>query len=355
MGEWSRRIHRAGASPDREPSSIVSPRRASEPTQPTVLVVGAASRDIASADARGWRLGGAVTYGSLTLARFGLRVRALIGVDAEAARAEELDMLRDAGAEVLLVRLARGPVFENIESPEGRLQRCLSVADPIPMSALPDAWRGNDAVFLGPVARELDEGWASIPAHRVVLGWQGLLRNLQAGDDVTRRPPAGHPLLAMASLVGASRDDFAPGTTPESLRLLVAPGATLILTDGASGGLVLEREREGRDDPPGQPYPAIPSDGVIDATGAGDVFLAAMLAARLQPALIPGTGPSSSDALPGAIRLAAAAASLAVEAPGVLGVPSLAAAVRRATRPPSRASRGPSATSSRGNGRPSQA
>ena len=333
----------------------MSPPRTPEPTQPTVLVVGAASRDIATDDPRGWRLGGAVTYGSLTLARFGLHVRALIGVDAEAARAEELELLRDAGAEVVLTRLARGPVFENIESHEGRLQRCLSVADPIPLSSLPDAWRGNDAVFLGPVARELADGWASITARYVVLGWQGLLRHLRAGEDVTRRAPAMHPLLATASLVGASRDDFAPGTTPESLRRFVAPGATLVLTDGAADGLVLDRASEGRDDPRGQPYPAIPSDGVIDPTGAGDVFLAALLAMRLQPALVPGTGASKPDAPGGAIRLAAAAASLAVEAPGVFGAPTLPAALRRATRAPRRASRRPSATSSRGNGRPSQA
>src|SRR6185295_20414519 len=39
---------------------------------PMVLVVGAASRDITPDDPRGWRLGGAATYGSLLLARLGL-------------------------------------------------------------------------------------------------------------------------------------------------------------------------------------------------------------------------------------------------------------------------------------------
>ena len=322
---------------------------------PTVLVVGAASRDIAAEDPRGWRLGGAVTYGSLTLARFGLRVRALVGVDAEAAGAAELEMLRDAGADVVLARLARGPVFENLETPDGRRQRCLSVADPIPVSTLPDPWRRSDAVFLGPVAGELDAGWAGITAARVVLGWQGLLRNLEAGRDVTRRPPAAHPLLAAASLVGVSRADFEPGTTPSSVQPLLAPGATLVLTDGAAGGLVLDRSAANPLDPAAQRYPAIPSDGVIDATGAGDVFLAVVLATLLQPSLIASGGTFDGDSAIGATRLAAAAASLTVEAPGLLGVPTLAASLRRATRAPRRASRRPRATSSRGNGRPSQA
>lgn len=41
---------------------------------PVVLVVGAASRDVVDDDPRGWRLGGAVTFTSLALARLGLEV-----------------------------------------------------------------------------------------------------------------------------------------------------------------------------------------------------------------------------------------------------------------------------------------
>ena len=48
---------------------------------PEVVVVGAASRDLVDDDARGWRLGGGVSYSALALARLGLPVRALIGVD----------------------------------------------------------------------------------------------------------------------------------------------------------------------------------------------------------------------------------------------------------------------------------
>src|SRR5687767_7324595 len=90
--------------------------------RPSVLVVGAASRDITSGDPRGWRLGGAITYGALALARLGFRVRALVGADREAAEAHELDLLRGAGADVAIVRLRSGPVFENIEAPDGRRQ-----------------------------------------------------------------------------------------------------------------------------------------------------------------------------------------------------------------------------------------
>lgn len=310
---------------------------------PLVLVAGAASRDMTSTDPRGWRLGGGVMYGALTLARLGLRVRAAIGVDSKAARAVELDQLRAAGAEVHLVRLRSGPVFENLESPGGRLQHCLSASDPVPLDALPSGWiAGLDAILLAPVAGEIAHSWASLRAPLVALGWQGLLRQLHAGADVHRLPPAKGPLLDVASLVGASRDDFAPQTTAATLASLLGPSTTLVLTEGEAGGRILRTDARGAARP-ARRYPAIPSERTVDPTGAGDVFLAALLAMRVQ------RSPAA------AIRFAAAAASLSVEAPGLAGVPDLAAVRVRMTRAPSRVRRRPSAISSLASGRPSQA
>src|SRR3954453_18960242 len=88
----------------------------------SVPVVGAASRDLTRDDPRGWRLGGAVTYGALTLAPLGLDGRALIGPDPEAAPAVELDLLREAGVAIQIAPLRRGPVFLNAERASGREQ-----------------------------------------------------------------------------------------------------------------------------------------------------------------------------------------------------------------------------------------
>ena len=112
----------------------------------SLVVVGAATRDIDAADPRGWRLGGGVTYAAMTAARLGLKVSALIGVDSQAATAAELDVLREAGAQVVLVPLASGPVFDNRQTPAGRVQYAVAASDMMPAAALPNdpvAQKGN--------------------------------------------------------------------------------------------------------------------------------------------------------------------------------------------------------------------
>jgi hypothetical protein len=81
---------------------------------PDVVIVGAATRDIVESDPRGWMLGGGVTFGALALARLGLRTGVVLGLDAEAATARELELIRDAGAQIIEVPLANGPIFTNL-------------------------------------------------------------------------------------------------------------------------------------------------------------------------------------------------------------------------------------------------
>ena len=289
------------------------------------LVVGSASRDLTTDDPRGWRLGGAATYCGMTLARLGLRPRIVLGVDALAAQAEELDMLREAGADVRLVPLAASPVFRNRATPAGRIQDCLEPGLPIP-AVVPDEWMDAGAWLLVPVADELADPWARLPPLDafIAVGWQGLLRNLPRGGVVTRRAPAPNRLVERARLVCLSAEDLDPSTTLEQLLGLLGSPASLVITDGASGGTIWEVETGRATLARG--YPAVPSDGVVDPTGAGDTFMAALVAARLGHPLA-GSGRHGAD-----VRLAAAVASLSIEAPGLHGVPGLAAIADRLRR-----------------------
>ena len=299
---------------------------------PDVVVAGAATRDVDAGVPGGWRAGGAVSHAALLLARLGLRVAALVGLDETAIDAGEPANLRAAGVEVATVTLARGPVFENVEMPAGRAQICHRLSDPVPASALPAGWREAGAFLLAPVAGEIRPEWAPVPGPDALvgLGWQGLLRDLAAGRPVRHLVPRRGPVQARADITVLSREDLTPrgkGTrgggveAGDAIRdLLGRAGSGLALTAGRDGGVYLRRAADGRLE--ARRWRAVQPRREVDSTGAGDVFLAALFAARLL--LGPGRGDGSR-----ALQFAATAASLSVEARGLAGVPDLAAIHRR--------------------------
>jgi sugar/nucleoside kinase (ribokinase family) len=300
---------------------------------PEVVVVGAACRDLVDDDPRGWRLGGGASYAALALARLGLRVGALTVADEAAAGSTELGLLREAGVDLRFVPDARGPVFINIETPTGRLQRAPQVSDDVDPAALPAAWAGARAWMLVPVAAEVGEAWAAVPPRDalVAVGWQGLLRVLRAGEAVQQLPPGPSAIVRRADLVGVGRDDVHGRTTPADLAAHLHPGATLLFTDGARGGVAYTVS----DRPPSheeRPWGPIPIDRYVDPVGAGDTFLAGVFAQWVRPSLTAGWDGPDAD-----LRLGAACASLILEGPGMFAVPTLADARERMDHPAGRA------------------
>jgi sugar/nucleoside kinase (ribokinase family) len=293
-----------------------------------VVHVGSASRDLTADDPRGWRLGGGVTYAALTTARLGLRTAAYIGVDAAAASAHELGLLRAAGVELQLSPLAEGPVFDNQETPDGRIQICHAVGRPLAVPELPAVWAAAAAWSLVPVAGEVGEAWvAAVPDHAyLALGWQGMLRDLVAGGRVVRRPPGASGLVRRADLVGVSHHDVEGGTSLAMLASFLHPGADLLVTEGREGGLLVRVDEDGQ----GETLRYLPTatDGELDPTGAGDTFLAALLTSVVRPRV---AGPGRSRRSPD-LRFAAAAGSLVVEGPGLAGVPDRTAVLIRRAR-----------------------
>jgi sugar/nucleoside kinase (ribokinase family) len=291
-----------------------------------VLHVGSACRDIAPDDPRGWRLGGGVTYSSLTTARLGLRTGAVVGVDAEGRTAHELDLLRDAGVDLMLVPLPEAPIYHNVETPAGRVQTCVQVGVPLPAPPLPESWAAAAAWCMVPVAGEVTDIWAPLipPEALVAVAWQGFLRHLVAGQRVLRKPPMASAILSRADIVGASHHDLDPETRLADLLPFLRPGGRLLITQGHEGGLLLSTGADGG--PHTLRYHAARADGEEDPTGAGDVFLAALVATVVRPEV------GGRRGQPLDLRLAAAVGSLVVERPGLSGVPERSALRRRLVR-----------------------
>ncbi len=307
------------------------PEEAMRPRRLEVVHVGSAARDVAEDDPRGWRLGGGVTYAALTTARLGLDTAAIVGVDHQARDATELDALREAGVDLLVVELPEGPVFDNRETAEGRVQTAIRVGAPLEPRPLPESWLAAAAWSLVPVAGEVGDAWTAIipPDAVVAVGWQGLLRRLAAGERVGRVAPTTRALLQRADLVGVSHHDVDAAMPLVYLAGLLRPGARLLVTQGAHGGLLVTAGPEGTVGPlEVVRYLPTHTDGEVDPTGAGDTFLAALVAATVRPSILgPGRGRFGAD-----LRFAAAAGSLAVEGVGLGGVPDLPAVTRRRVR-----------------------
>ena len=307
-------------------------------TRPLIEVVhvGSACRDIAPEDPRGWRIGGGVMYAALTTARLGLRTAAVVGVDTEAADAAELTMLGEAGVDILRVDLSEGPIYHNLETRNGRVQTCVQPGVPLPLADLPPAWMAAPGWSVVPVAGEVRDDWARvIPADaHVAVAWQGFLRDLRAGEQVRGLAPRPSPILERADLIGVSRHDVPRDVPLLDLERLLDPGADLLVTEGAAGGLLIRLRAV---DPPEMLRYHSPASGdEVDPTGAGDTFLAALHASGIRAGTegAGGDGATTRRAIRDGLdlRFAAAAGSLVVEDWGLDGVPDLAAVRTRAER-----------------------
>lgn len=284
---------------------------------PDVVIVGAATRDLNDDAPRGWLLGGGVTYGALALARMGLHVGVLLGLDDEARSARELDLIRDAGAEIVEVPLRKGPIFTNTETLAGRIQNCEGPSDPVPVAALPRQWRDARAWVLAPVASEILDEWAAAPRPDacVAFAWQGILRHLEPGVRVRPRQPGPSALVRRANIVAVSRHDIPLDLAIRTIGAWLAPHSELLLTAGLLGGLLFRFEASRLVGV--RVYPSVPSEAEVDATGAGDTMLAGLVAAR--------TAAGADGRARGRdLHLGALAASLLVEGPGMTTVPTLA-------------------------------
>jgi sugar/nucleoside kinase (ribokinase family) len=230
------------------------------------LVIGHLTRDLTP---NGPRLGGTASYASLTARAMGLRVGVLTACEDCLGNPE----LEREGIRVVGVRSEETTTFENIQTPNGRIQYLHSLAPNIDLSMVPEQWRSTPIVHLGPVAREIDPNLArAFPNSLVGLTPQGWLRTWDTEGRVsfTEWPECTfvlqHAGAAVISIEDVRGNESIVEDMASSIRVLA-------VTEGANGARLYWNGDLRRFRPPQMVE--------TDPTGAGDIFAAAFFI-RLQ-------------------------------------------------------------------------
>jgi sugar/nucleoside kinase (ribokinase family) len=257
------------------------------------LAIGHIAQDLTPG---GIRLGGTVSYATLTARALGQQT----GLVTSAAADAVLDGLERV--EIHRLDSPASTVFENVYTPSGRVQTLHARAGLLRYSAIPPAWRSPGIVHLAPIDNEVDPALAfSFPGAFVGLTPQGWMRRWDDKGRVYRgewRDAAA--LLAETSATVISIEDV--GGDWSLVEQWASAARVLVVTEGEQGASLYVRGSPRR-------FPA-PAVTVVDATGAGDIFAAAFfvsLARTHDPA--------------GATQFAIRLASDSVTRPGIAGVP----------------------------------
>ncbi len=271
------------------------------------LSVGHVARDEFASE---WRLGGSAWYGAATAARLGRAVTLV-------TRVGERELPRLAAACAALgITLRRLPgvattTFAHTFGDGRRHLRLLARARPIGAVDLPDA-DSTAPVLLGSIIGEHDDALFARVAGRSVLVAQGELRSFEVSGEV--RPTAWRRAALVLPTTRAavlSEEDVADLAEP--LRWSLA--APVVLTRADRGASLLGEGREAHR------ANAFRPDRIVDPTGAGDAFAAALLVA-----LDEGSGWEH------AMTFANAAASFCLEGAATSGLADRASVERRIAR-----------------------
>lgn len=229
------------------------------PFQPVdYLVVGHIACDLTP---QGPRLGGTAAYSALTARALGLRVGIVTAFGGEIP----LDL--PDGIQVRNVAAERSTTFENVYSPEGRLQFVHHVAPNLTPAHVPEAWQRAPILHVGPIAGEAKSFvGGGFDSSRLALTPQGWMR---AWDASGRVHPAAWAeagdVLPRAGAVVLSVEDV--GGDEEQIEMMASATHILAVTEGPAGARLYWNGDLRR-------FRALPHQEV-DATGAGDIFAAA--------------------------------------------------------------------------------
>ena len=235
------------------PSQSESPA----PTLPAVdyLLIGHLSEDRTP---DGITLGGTVCYSGLTAHVLGHSV----GLITAASERVDLGPLDDL---TLVVKPSpESTSFENIYTPEGRIQTIFSQAVSLVQEDIPPEWMNARLVHVAPLIGEFSSDILdSFQSSFIGLTPQGLMREWDSSGRISALTwEAASEFIRVADAVVVSIEDF--NMDEEAAEDMATQCSVMVLTKGPGGARVWA-------DGQVRSMPAPPANE-LDATGAGDVF-----------------------------------------------------------------------------------
>jgi sugar/nucleoside kinase (ribokinase family) len=223
------------------------------------LVIGHLSRDLTP---DGDRLGGTVAYAALMAYALDLRVGIVTSWGNEFPLEPFLGSLP-----IVNTPTDKSTTFENLETPNGRVQILHHVAAPLDFHHIPESWRSAPLVHLGPIAQEVQPSLIRLfPISMVGITPQGWLRERDKSGHVQLAEwPESSFVLRQADAAVISLEDV--HHDEERVEELAMSSRLLVVTEGEKGGRVYWNGDVRR-------FSALKVP-VVDPVGAGDIFAAA--------------------------------------------------------------------------------
>jgi sugar/nucleoside kinase (ribokinase family) len=233
------------------------------------LLIGHMTADLTP---EGRTAGGTVSFAARTVHSFGLHV----GLLTSTADGEPLLESLSPYAEVVCIPSHDATTtYENLYTKTGRVQYVRGVALHLTPDMLPEDWKNVPLVHLAPIANEVSPEFAHRFPNAITLATlQGWLRRWDSEGRVGLNRWYDSTALSKLDAVVLSGEDI-PGA-PDIEESLVQDCAHVFMTQAELGGIHYDH---------GVPHPyATPQVEVVNPTGAGDIFAAALLCAyqRLQ-------------------------------------------------------------------------
>ena len=222
------------------------------------LVIGHLSHDLTP---EGIRIGGTAAYSALTAHALGLRV----GIVTAWNNHIPLGPLQPIP--ICSFASEVSTTFENIYTPQGRVQMVHQVAPRLDFHHIPESWRQPSIVHLGPIAQEVEPGLVRrFSSGLIGVTPQGWLRHWdEAGHVHPCEWPEASFILERAGAAVISVEDV--GGDDERIEEMASACRVLAVTEAHQGARIYWNGDVRRFRPP--------VTEEVEATGAGDIFAAA--------------------------------------------------------------------------------